>query len=93
MNGTAAPGANNLVVSTGDQHSVKELCESETSVGPDFMNKAEGSFCRMSDKTIFPVCDKETADNCFNADSMQLIVNGVSARDTYDKVIDWTVPT
>ncbi|KAI0384063.1 hypothetical protein F5Y04DRAFT_248889 [Hypomontagnella monticulosa] len=86
------PHINRLVMSNDAQHVADELCKSETSYGPDFVNIASGTFCRMSDKTLFPVCDgAETVDNCFNKDLQQLIVNGVSARDTpYGDVLDWT---
>ena len=82
---------NSLVVDDNKDRSGKALCESPTSVGPDFVNIADGTFCRMSDKTLFPVCDAETTDNCFNAESNQLTINGVAARDTpYEGVLDWT---
>ncbi|KAI1475702.1 hypothetical protein F4774DRAFT_396030 [Daldinia eschscholtzii] len=84
--------ANRLVVSNNVQHTATELCESETSYGPDFVDLKYGQFCRMSDKTLWPVCGSaQTVDNCFNIDVQQLIVNGVSARDTpYSNVVDWT---
>ncbi|OTB04414.1 hypothetical protein M426DRAFT_11561 [Hypoxylon sp. CI-4A] len=86
------PHANRLVMSNSDEHTADELCESETSYGPDFVNVAHGKFCRMSDKTQWPVCDgAEVTDNCFNTDTQQLLVNGVSARDSpYSSVVDWT---
>ncbi|KAI1378582.1 hypothetical protein F4677DRAFT_372060 [Hypoxylon crocopeplum] len=94
-NGTAGasnPHANRLVKSNSAQHTAAGLCDSPTSVGPDFLNVADGTFCRMSDKTLFPVCDGAAiVDNCFSTDLQQLVVNGVSARDTpYDNVVDWT---
>lgn len=90
-NGTN-PHANRLVMSNKQQHTAQGLCDSDTSYGPDFVNVADGTFCRMSDKTQWPVCDGAAiVDNCFNAESMKLIINGVSARDTpYDNVLDWT---
>ncbi|KAI6089813.1 hypothetical protein F4821DRAFT_53026 [Hypoxylon rubiginosum] len=97
-NGTDATGSNNphfnrLVMSSAAQHTAAGLCESETSVGPDFLNVADGTFCRMSDKTLWPVCDAsaQIVDNCFNKDSQQLIVNGLATRDVpYEHVTDWT---
>ncbi|KAI1392685.1 uncharacterized protein F4822DRAFT_425888 [Hypoxylon trugodes] len=85
------PHANRLVISNTAKHSAQNLCDSETSHGPDFVNVSEGTFCRMSDKTVWPVCSAAKVDNCFNTDSHQLVVNGVSARDTpYSNVLDWT---
>ncbi|KAI0103409.1 hypothetical protein F4814DRAFT_96523 [Daldinia grandis] len=84
--------ANRLVVSNNAQHTAAELCESKTSYGPDFLDLMDKKFCRMSDKTLWPVCDgADTVDNCFNTDVQQLIINGVSARDSpYSNVVDWT---
>ncbi len=83
---------NNLVVDDSGDRTGAALCESPTSVGPDFVNVVDGTFCRMSDKTLFPVCDSDgTTDNCFDLGAYRLVVGGVSARDTpYDKVLDWT---
>ena len=88
---TASGFGDTLVLDDSDNRTGKALCESSTSVGPDFVNTAEGSFCRMSDKKLFPLCDDKTTDNCFNSESRQLIVNGVAARDSpYKGVLDWT---
>jgi len=84
--------ANRLVVSDDAvNHPTAELCESETSVGPDFVNKAEGQYCRMEDKTLWPLCDASTTDDCFNLATHTLVIGGKSARDTpYDWVQDWS---
>ncbi len=80
-----------LVVDDNPKHTGRDLCESPTSLGPDFFSVADGSFCRMADKTLWPVCKGNVADNCFDADVRQLIVGGVAARDSpYENVIDWT---
>ena len=90
-NTTTPQFVNNLVVDDSDNRTGKGLCESPTSVGPDFVNVADGTFCRMSDKTLFPICDADTTDNCFNTEMYQLIINGVAARDSpYEGVLDWT---
>ncbi|KAI0451230.1 hypothetical protein F5B21DRAFT_516857 [Xylaria acuta] len=66
-----------------------DFCKSATSFGPDFLNVQSGIFCRMSDKTTWPVCDAvKTTDNCFS-DLNQLVINGVAARDKpYSNVVD-----
>ncbi|KAI3322529.1 hypothetical protein HD806DRAFT_500324 [Xylariaceae sp. AK1471] len=81
-----------LVIGNSDQHTAEGLCESVTSFGPDFFDVLTGTFCRMSDKTIWPACDGATiTDSCFNKDLNQLVINGVAARDEpYKKIIDWT---
>ncbi|XDG08366.1 hypothetical protein ABKA04_007981 [Annulohypoxylon sp. FPYF3050] len=92
VNATATnPHENRLVISNSKTHTADGLCGSDTSYGPDFVNTALKTFCRMSDKKQFPVCDKTTTDNCFNTDSKQLIVNGVSARASpYTDILDWS---
>ncbi|KAI1146705.1 hypothetical protein F4825DRAFT_466329 [Nemania diffusa] len=81
-----------LVIGDDARHSAEELCASDTSSGPDFLNKRGGVFCRMSDKTIWPACNElATNDNCFNNDLRQLVINGVASRDEpYTNIIDWT---
>ncbi|KAI0873665.1 hypothetical protein GGS24DRAFT_517375 [Hypoxylon argillaceum] len=80
-----------LVIGDDVQHSAEGLCASATSSGPDFLNKRTGVFCRMSDKTTWPVCDGLATDNCFNNDLHQLVINGVASRDEpYTNIIDWT---
>ncbi|PVH88139.1 hypothetical protein DL98DRAFT_544637 [Cadophora sp. DSE1049] len=64
-----------------------------TSRGPDFANIADESFCRMSDKSLWPICSPTgVKDNCFSLDLQQLIIRGKVARDNpYDQVGDWTL--
>ncbi|RWA07791.1 hypothetical protein EKO27_g7314 [Xylaria grammica] len=80
-----------LVISDLDQHSAAGLCESATSFGPDFLNTRTGTFCRMANKSIWPVCDgAQIVDNCFDSGRMQLVINGISARNQpYQSIIDW----
>ncbi|KAI1122808.1 hypothetical protein F5Y10DRAFT_253288 [Nemania abortiva] len=89
---TPPPMGGSLVIGDSDQHSAEDLCGSATSFGPDFLNVQTGIFCRMSDKTTWPVCDgANTTDNCFNNNLNQLVINGVAARDEpYRKIINWT---
>lgn len=61
-----------------------ELCEDALSMGPDYVNIPEGKFCRMSDKTLWPTCDRQTQvgprDDCFDVDSRQLVIGGKVTR-------------
>ncbi|KAJ3565392.1 hypothetical protein NPX13_g7521 [Xylaria arbuscula] len=85
-----------LVMSDSKIHTATDLCGSETSYGPDFINLSTGMFCSMSDKTLWPICSNgdgadTTQKDCFDVASQQLIVGGLKARDEpYKKVIDWT---
>lgn len=83
-----------LVVSSDAQHSAKELCESDTSHGPDFVSVPEKLFCDMGTKTLWLFCeDDEDEKPCFDPDTKQIRGVGVVGRDTeslgYAKVTEW----
>jgi hypothetical protein len=61
--------ADRLIVSNIPQHSAVELCDSPYSLGPDMVAMAEGMFCDMSEKQLWPVCADSTASYCFDMDS------------------------
>lgn len=84
--------ANKLVVSDdAENHPTSVLCDSPTSVGPDFVNTADGQYCRMEDHTLWPLCDSVHTSECFNMDTQNLVIGGKSARDTpYEWVQDWS---
>lgn len=81
----------NRLVSDSEKHAAGRLCESETSVGPDFVNVVEGIFCCMISKKTYPICGPGVEDNCFNLDVKSLVLGGKVAGDTpYTRVVDWT---
>ncbi|KAK7996044.1 hypothetical protein PG991_015511 [Apiospora marii] len=45
-----------LVVSEHTAHSAVEVCESASSWGPDFVAVAEGVFCDMCNRQLYPLC-------------------------------------
>ncbi|KFA65012.1 hypothetical protein S40285_05639 [Stachybotrys chlorohalonatus IBT 40285] len=82
----------NVVIDGSTRRTATHLCESEGSEGPDYANTIEGLFCRMSDKTLWPICSETIHDNCFNTDPaiQQLIINGLTTRDSpYSAVSYW----
>ncbi|KAF2664830.1 hypothetical protein BT63DRAFT_459443 [Microthyrium microscopicum] len=91
----------NLVHSHHAGHSAVELCLSKTSVSPDFVSHAEGKFCDMATKIIWPLCLGQTVVGCFNATSNQLIPDATrlnkreleqvnaSADDMYSHILHW----
>lgn len=60
------PLPDQLVVSNVTCHSAKEVCGSATSAGPDFVSVAEGLFCDMEEKVIWPLCSEVTNESCFD---------------------------
>ena len=82
--------AGQLIVDNSTDHSTSDLCKSETSVGPDYANVADGNFCKMADKSLWPICTNKLTDECFNLDMEELIVGGKATRDTsYHRVTTW----
>lgn len=48
---------NQLVVSEHASHSAVQVCESDSSWGPDFVSISEGVFCDMCKRQYYPLCD------------------------------------
>ncbi|KAI7782906.1 hypothetical protein LA080_012779 [Diaporthe eres] len=68
-----------LVVSSQRSHNATELCDSETSFGPDFVSTEEGVFCSMSQKKTFPICchDRDSSEDthiCFDLEVNALVM-------------------
>lgn len=83
--------ASRLIVDDKGSHTAEDLCGSDTSVGPDFVNPEHGYFCAMSEgKKVYPICSAEVTTECFNLDIPALVKSNVVARDEpYTAVIDW----
>ena len=61
--------ADHLIISNMVPHSAAELCDSMTSLGPDFVSTNEMLFCDMSEKQIWPVCTDPSGNYCFDMDT------------------------
>lgn len=90
--------AKELVLSDSEGHSAKRLCNSETSMGPDFAHLTEKLFCDMGSKTLYKFCEKSNeSKTCFDAEKQVLRVapRGGSRikvpAQTYERVRDWTI--
>lgn len=55
-----------LVQSNRPHHSAEKLCQSENSLGPDFVSTSEKLFCDMSEKTLWPFCESQDSHDCFD---------------------------
>ncbi|CAG8956820.1 hypothetical protein HYFRA_00011209 [Hymenoscyphus fraxineus] len=62
-----------LVTSKNHAHSAKELCQSLSSLGPDFVSIPEGLFCDMSEKELWPLCGKNKKSSCFDLATSSMI--------------------
>lgn len=78
-----------LIASPHDRHSAKELCESESSHGPDFISSSEGIFCDMDTKTHWPLCDRTTEKECYHWDTHSLVLGDERQPRNYSHVETW----
>ena len=65
-----------LIVTPYVEHSARELCESETSWGPDTVSLSEKLFCDMETRDLFDLCDEAAGVdiNCFNLETEMLML-------------------
>ncbi|KAI1314174.1 hypothetical protein F5Y03DRAFT_389650 [Xylaria venustula] len=82
-----------LVIGKDEQQSAEGLCESATSFGPSFLDMHSRKYCRMSDKTLWPVCDAaKTKKDCFDKDKKRLVTDNIMTNEVpYINIIDWTL--
>ena len=91
---------NTVIISKSQNHSAKELCDSGSSVGPDFVSLDEQLFCDMDTRKTWPLCSAAKTDGCFDhATSTMRAGKGLRGRDfdtgvyppkkTYDKTVHW----
>ena len=64
-----ACGDNSVVISDHMAHSAQEVCDSDTSIGPDFVSTNEGLHCSH---TIYDVCSGNATSGCFDMNSRTL---------------------
>lgn len=70
---TSNPRPGHLIVSDNESPSAHELCESESSFGPDFVSTIEDTYCDMSAKKAYPLCDQSSVkEDCFDLDEQAL---------------------
>ncbi|KAF2871057.1 hypothetical protein BDV95DRAFT_494990 [Massariosphaeria phaeospora] len=76
------PYPDHITVSHMEGHSARELCESLTSRGADFIaiNGKEKLFCDMAKKQLFDVCDAEVTTACFDYETMAFRDVGAKIR-------------
>lgn len=88
--------ARQLVVSSKPVHSATEVCDSDTSYGPDFVSTEEGIFCSMSQKKKFPICGHDsnsTVETCFDLKTKTLVMPGSEDTEHTRRIRDALPPT
>ena len=61
-----------VVISDHIAHSAQEVCDSATSMGPDFVSTMEGLYCDMCTHTIYDICTSNVTSGCFDMSSQAL---------------------
>lgn len=65
-----------LIVTPYVEHSARELCESDTSYGPDTVSLSEQLFCDMDTRGLFELCGEDSGltTNCFDLATTTLML-------------------
>jgi hypothetical protein len=72
---------NHLVISEFAEHSAIEVCESESSWGPDFVSITEGIFCDMCERQSYLLCDQGSGGSGSAGSSVQMEARPTSSFD------------
>lgn len=93
---TRWPRADRIVRSTKKEHSARELCNSESSHGPDMVSYEEGTFCDMDSRQVYELCTNEESVDCFDAEEQVIRASeagiqkrGEPVQKSYSQVYDW----
>ncbi|KAH7420218.1 hypothetical protein BKA64DRAFT_752830 [Cadophora sp. MPI-SDFR-AT-0126] len=79
-----------LIISSEPSHNVTELCESETSRGPDFVSLVERLYCNMDTREIKPLCSDDVDEDCFDFNGSQSRFDGDgNGGKEFTEVINW----
>ena len=92
---------NTVIISKSPNHSAKELCDNDSSAGPDFVSLDEQLFCDMETRKTWLLCSATKTDGCFDhAASTMRAGKGLRGRDSttgmyppkksYDKTVHWS---
>src|SRR5947209_20221937 len=80
-----------LVSSSNPRHSARELCQSDSSQGADFVSVTENLFYDMDAKEIWPLCFSSITCGCFDLSTRAMQfpdvgrIDAMSGRPTPDK--------
>ncbi|KAI8624351.1 hypothetical protein F5Y19DRAFT_491096 [Xylariaceae sp. FL1651] len=86
---------NNLIVSHLRGHNATELCESENSLGPDFVSMEEGVYCNMETHEFIPVCGSWNGhlSGCLELDgdnsAVHVAADSSKKPTAHSKIIEW----
>lgn len=79
-----------LVVSDIATANATQLCESETSWGPDFVATSEGVYCDMQTRETLPICGPGAEKGCFDlASNTMQKRDGSKIHKRYSSIDHW----
>ncbi|OHF03852.1 hypothetical protein CORC01_00714 [Colletotrichum orchidophilum] len=75
------PDITHLIVTRAEEHAASLVCNSTTSYGHDVVSLREKTYCDMTVKRLYHLCDDIFRANCFDVERMILIGHGgINAR-------------
>ena len=82
---------NRLTTSVHAKHTASGLCGDENSHGPDFVSFAEGAFCDMRTRRVWPLCKQgvEGEGECYDVEARGLRSGGRLVKRSYVQVENW----
>ncbi|KAI0164596.1 hypothetical protein GGR57DRAFT_514602 [Xylariaceae sp. FL1272] len=88
---------NNLIVSHHSGQNATELCESENSLGPDFVSMEEGVYCNMETHETMPICGFLSGykGDCLDLNDDKSVahvaaaVDGSKKQTPHSRIIEW----
>ncbi|TIB27759.1 hypothetical protein E3P84_04182 [Wallemia ichthyophaga] len=72
-----------ILVSSPNNGHAKELCDSENSVGPDFLSQNEQLLCIMESKTLVGPCNDYSDGYCYQEDENGIKIKSAPSKNTY----------
>ena len=82
-----------LVVSSDPSHTATDLCNSDTSRGPDFISVTEGLFCDMETRQLLKVCTDGVNTDCVHMPGNSTVAvvkrDGSMTEKGYTTVVNW----
>lgn len=79
-----------LIKSDFPEQTAEEICNSETSWGPDFVG-SDGQFCDMGTKTLSPLCSTSNVEGCVTVAGNGTLIAALSGivLKTYEEISNW----
>ncbi|KIV79757.1 hypothetical protein PV11_07302 [Exophiala sideris] len=74
------PLGDRLIKSNLTYNSAVNMCMDQASIGPHFVSHHEKMYCDMTAKRLYPLCEVDTVETCFDDDQDALVERGGAAE-------------